>query len=273
MQSVVAQPQAAAPYLAVLSSRFRMLLQYRAVALAGIATQVIWGIIRAQIFAAFYASSTAPQPMTADQTITYLWLGQAFLLIVMFSPDAEIASMINSGHVAYEMTRPLDLYWLWFFRCLAGRAAPLLLRFLPIMLIAWIFFSMSAPASLTAAILFLVSITLGLILAAALVTLVTLSMLWTISGQGIAAMAPAFVFIASGIVVPLPLLPMAARRFLDLLPFRGLIDTPLRIYVGEMSASHAAGGILSQLLWIIVVIVVGKLALRRGLSRLVVQGG
>ena len=34
------------PYWAVLSARFRMLLQYRAAALAGLGTQVFWGLIR-----------------------------------------------------------------------------------------------------------------------------------------------------------------------------------------------------------------------------------
>ena len=38
------------PYWAMLSARFRMLLQYRMAALAGCATQVFWGWIRVMIF-------------------------------------------------------------------------------------------------------------------------------------------------------------------------------------------------------------------------------
>ena len=66
-------------YWAVLSARFRTLLQYRAAALAGLGTQVFWGLIRVMIFGAFYRSTTAPQPMTYPEVVTYVWLGQAFI--------------------------------------------------------------------------------------------------------------------------------------------------------------------------------------------------
>lgn len=41
------------PYLAILSARFRTLLQYRAAAAAGFGTQLFWGLIRMMIFEAF----------------------------------------------------------------------------------------------------------------------------------------------------------------------------------------------------------------------------
>ena len=46
------------PYRAVVSARYRMLLQYRAAAFAGLVTQCFWGAIRLMIVAAFYAAST-----------------------------------------------------------------------------------------------------------------------------------------------------------------------------------------------------------------------
>jgi len=48
------------PYLAILSARFRTLLQYRVAGLAGIGTQLFWGLIRVMIFDAFYRSTVAP---------------------------------------------------------------------------------------------------------------------------------------------------------------------------------------------------------------------
>ena len=193
------------PYFSLLAARFRTLFQYRAAALAGVGTQVFWGIIRSMIFDAFYRSSSAPQPMTREQTITYIWLGQAMLLLAMFSTENEITAMIRSGAVAYELTRPVDLYWLWYARCFSGRAAPLLMRAIPILIISGLFFGLQAPASPTAALLFVISLFNGLLLSASIVTLVTISLLWTISGQGISSLAPALIFFFSGIVIPLPL--------------------------------------------------------------------
>ena len=56
-----------APYLALLSARYRMLLQYRAAAMAGAATQLFWGFIRIMILLAFYRSSSAEPPMATTK--------------------------------------------------------------------------------------------------------------------------------------------------------------------------------------------------------------
>ena len=37
-------------YMAVVSARFRMMLQYRSAAFAGLGTQMFWGIMRVMIF-------------------------------------------------------------------------------------------------------------------------------------------------------------------------------------------------------------------------------
>jgi ABC-2 type transport system permease protein len=261
------------PYLSILVSRFQTLLQYRAAAAAGVVTQIFWGIVRMMIFDAFYRSSSMPQPLTNDQAIAYIWLGQAMLVLTILSVDADVAAMIRSGSVAYEMTRPLDLYAMWFSRALSGRAAPLLLRSIPIFMIASLFFGIASPVSVLAGTLFLFSSLLALMTAAALIALMTVTLLWTISGEGISRLAPGVIFVFSGIIVPLPLLPGWAQRVAEVLPFRGLIDTPFRLYLGEMHGASAVTALLLQAGWLIVLVVVGRLTLMRGVQRLVVQGG
>ena len=178
------------PYLAVLSARFRMLLQYRAAALAGCATQLFWGLIRVMIFEGFYLSSTAPQPMSFPQVVTYIWLGQGMLLLTMFGPDAEVRAMIQAGTIAYELVRPVRLYWLWYSRAIAARLAPLLLRAVPILIVAGVFFGMQTPASPACAALWLLSTAAAVLLTSSVATLMTISLLWTISGEGISRIAP-----------------------------------------------------------------------------------
>src|SRR5439155_16836295 len=96
-------------YAAILSARFRTLLQYRAAAAAGFGTQLFWGFIRVMIFTAFYRSSTAPQPMSLPQVVTYVWLGEATLIMLLAGVDRDVQAMIRTGTVAYELVRPLDL--------------------------------------------------------------------------------------------------------------------------------------------------------------------
>jgi ABC-2 type transport system permease protein len=262
------------PYTAILSARFRMLLQYRAAALAGIGTQLFFGLVRMMIFEAFYRSPSAgQQPMDAQQVTTYIWLGQAFLLLAMLHLDGDVATMIRTGAVAYEMVRPVDLYNLWLARAISNRTAPLMMRAAPILLISAAFGVLSPPASAESAALFAVSVALGIVLAAAFATLMTISLLWTISGEGIARLGPAIIFFFSGMVIPLPLLPAWAQPVLEALPFRGLIDVPFRIYMGHLSAQETLRSLAQQVAWVIALVALGRVLVARGTRRLVVQGG
>jgi ABC-2 type transport system permease protein len=261
------------PYLAVISARFRTLLQYRAAAFAGVVTQLFFGYIRIMIFAAFFRSSTAPQPMTYQQVISYIWLSQALLLLAMFGVEPDIAAMIRTGNVGYELARPVDLYGLWFCRCFSARVAPLLLRALPIVLIAGLFLDLQPPASAAAGAVFLLSISLSALLASAMATLLTISLMWTVSGEGITRTAPAFVFFFSGMIIPLPLFPAWSQPFIHAMPFRGLVDTPFRIYTGNMPLSEATWAMVQQASWIAALIILGRWTVSRGTSRVVVQGG
>ena len=96
------------PYLAIFAARFLMLLQYRAAALAGIATQFWFGAIMVMALTAFYGSGRGAPSITLAQAITYIWLGQAFLGLLPWNVDTEIATMMRSGNVAYERLRPVD---------------------------------------------------------------------------------------------------------------------------------------------------------------------
>lgn len=261
------------PYWAILKARFSVLLQYRAAAAAGLATQLFWGLIRVMVFDAFYRSSSTPQPMTYPEVVTYLWLIQALLLILPWGLDVEVRNMIRSGTVAYELARPTDLYWLWFTRSLALRTAPALLRATPMFVIAGLFFGLQPPASPTSALAAALSILGAVLLGCAITTLTTISLLWTIAGDGIARLLGTASMIFSGSIIPLPFFPDWAQTVLNLMPFRGLMDVPFRLYVGHLPPSQAVPAIALQLAWTAALVLIGRGILARGLKRLVVQGG
>jgi ABC-2 type transport system permease protein len=260
-------------YRAILSARFRMLLQYRAAAFAGFVTQLFWGLIRIMIFSAFYRSSNAVQPMTYEEVETYIWLGQAMFVMLPWNVDSEIRQMMRTGGVAYELLRPLDLYLLWFSRALAARTAPTLLRAIPLFTVVALFFGLRLPANWTAAAGWMLATLLAILLSSAISTLQGISLLWTISGEGIANLTFAAVLVFSGMVIPLPLFPDWAQPTIKLLPFRGLCDVPFRIYAGHIPPSAYLGELALQSAWIVGLIILGRWVLSRGMRRLVVQGG
>jgi len=261
------------PYLALLSARYRMLLQYRSAAVAGMATQVFFGFVRVMIFRGFYAAAPGDHPLSLAETTSYIWLSQAFLLVTMAGVDREIEALVRTGHVAHDLARPLDLHAHWLARLVAGRAAPITLRAVPILLFAALAGGLQPPASAGHLALAALSQALGVVLSAAIYTAVTTSLLWTVSGEGVARLAPAVVFFLGGTVIPLPLLPDGCQRLLELLPFRGLIDVPIRTYLGQLAPADIAAGLALQAGWILAFVLLGRWLAARGVHRLVVQGG
>ena len=132
-------------YLAIVAAQFRSLLQYRAAALGGLFTQIFFGLVRVMILAAFYGASSHAEPMTLPQVIGYVWLGQATLLLIPWRVDEDVAVQIRTGTVVYELTRPLDLYGLWFARSFAWRTAPVFLRMIPMFAFAMLVMPRVAP--------------------------------------------------------------------------------------------------------------------------------
>lgn len=260
-------------YSAILGARFRMALQYRASALAGFCTQLFWGLIRCMIFTAFYHSTTRPQAMSLSQAITYVWLGQAMFALLPWQVDGDVQSMVRTGTVAYEMLRPVDVYGFWFFRALAGRTAPTLLRAVPMFAVAGLFLGLKPPASIACGAAWASATVGAALLASAFTTLMSISLLWTLAGDGITRLAPSFVYVFSGMVVPLVFFPASFQPFLNALPFRDMIDVPFRIYMGQLPQSTWPGLFLQEALWIVALIAAGRFALARGLRRMVLQGG
>ena len=268
------------PYIAVVRARFGVLLQYRAAAIAGFLTQCWWGGIKVMVLTAFFTAS-AGAPMTLPQAIDYVWLGQALFTMLPWSGDPDVARMVRTGDVAYERLRPLDTYTFWYSRAVARRTANPALRAIPMLLTAGFLFrlvglsayALRPPASIGPALLFVVSIVLVIALSAAVSALIDALTVATLSDRGVTVLASPLIIVLSGSLVPLPLFPDWLQPVLRNQPFAGLMDTPFRIYSGNLAGGVAAIALLRQAVWVVTLVVAGRAVMARVMSRLQTQGG
>lgn len=259
-------------YLSIFKARFLTLFQYRAAALAGLSTQIFWGILKMMILQAFYAQGGL-QPISLEQSITFIWIGQAFLRLLPWNIDKEVEEQVKSGGVAYELIRPIDLYGLWYFRSMAMTVVPTVMRALPLFILAGLFFGLSGPNSFSSGVAFLLSLFFAFLLSSAITAAVIISLFWTLSGEGILRLLPSIVMLLSGIMVPLPLYPDWMQPFLNLQPLRGLVDIPIRLYTGIIPADQLLYYLAFQLVWTLFFVLLGKALLKIAMKRLVIQGG
>ncbi|MBS0450755.1 MAG: ABC transporter permease [Proteobacteria bacterium] len=266
-------------------SRFLQMLQYRAAALAGFATQCWWGGIKVMVFAAFYGSAAAGgggiAPMSLAQAVTYTWLAQGLFALLPWLGDSEVALSARTGAVAYDRLRPVDVYALWFARSMGWIAARVLPRLalmfvfaalaLPLLgLRAW---AWQLPADLAAALAFGVSLVLALLLSTSMVMLLNVATVAALNERGINAFVAPVVIVFSGNLLPLALLPESWQVLLLVQPLAGVMDIPARLYFGLLSGPQAWAGLGLQCFWIGATVLLGRAAMARTMNRLEVQGG
>lgn len=270
------------PYRKFLEIRFQSLVQYRAAAWGGFICQFFWGLILIMVMRAFYASANLPHPpMTLAATVSYIWLGQAFLGMLPWNVDRDMMLMVEDGSLCYEMLRPLDLHSYWFIRALSLRFTTMFLRVIPQLIFSalilpllglneWVLHLPQVVAVYPA---WLLSVTLALLLSAAITTTINITLIWSISGTGTSHLIGALVTLLSGMVVPLPFYPDRWQAILKYQPFHGLVDAPNRIFTGDITLKEAPLEWGLQLFWILFFILLGRLLVKAGQKRMTVQGG
>lgn len=258
-------------YISIFRVYFISTLQYRSAAFAGILTQFAWGSMLVLMFTAFFEANPDAFPMGLSQVTDYIWLQQAFLnLFALWMFDQTIFSSVTDGLVSYELVRPIHLYNNWFTKNLAMRTARTVLRCLPPLIIALMIpepygLSMSNQFSL-----FIITLSLSVLLVIAFLMLIYISTFYLLSSTGIRTLVMTLGNFLTGGIIPIPFLPKAWQTVIEWTPFGLMQNIPLRIYSGDLTDSRL---VILQVLWLIILVVIGKLFMNHALSRVVIQGG
>lgn len=269
--------KAARKYLTYFRMRFIGGLQYRAAALAGISTQFAWGFLNILLFKALREANPAAFPMEFAELSAYIWLRQAFLAMMnAWTYDGELLDMISGGSIAYELARPVDIYWFWMTRTMSTRFSRAALRCMPILIVAAFLpapYGLTLPPNPIQGIFFVITLLLASFCVNAFTMLVYISCFYTVNSQGIRLAATTVADFLSGGYIPLVFMPSSLRTVIEYSPFGAMENLPFRIYSGNIAGGEMAKFVLLQILWCLILFIIGKLWLSKSLRRVVVQGG
>lgn len=264
-------------YFSYFKLRFITHLAYRAAAWAGIATQVFFGFVYIMVYIAFYESGSSSLPMELPQLITYIWLNQSLLSLVnLFYKDQELFNLVKTGNIAYELIRPKNLYFMWYFKIIGERLSKVILRSVPFLIFLILLpepYKISLPASFPHFILFLLTMTIGTLLMTAIVSLYPIITTHTLNEKGVVGVIITISDIFSGLVVPIPFFPKFLQVISKCMPFQYVSDLPFRIYVGNIGLTEGTYGLIIQIIWLVLLIGLGYFLMNKSLKKVVVQGG
>jgi ABC-2 type transport system permease protein len=157
-----------------------------------------------------------------------------------------------------------------------ARLSAVLLRFLPVTIIAILLpapYKLYPPISIYSFIVFLISLLISSLLVTSISILIHIIAIFTLDEKGIMAFIMVIGDLFSGCTVPLTFFPKLLKKIAYILPFRYIADTPFRIYSGNVGIDLAIKYIFIQIIWIILLYIIGNLLMNNVLKKATVQGG
>lgn len=260
-------------YVAVARTAFRRQLIYRWANLAGLCTNIFWGVIMTAVFTGLYRSRPIAAGYDLRDTLTYWWLVQSMTMLVLTFGWYDLLLTIRSGEVASDLSKPCDFFWYWFSREAGRDVYYLLFRGLPTYAAGMLLFGIATPSRVGDWLAFALSLLLGASLGIAYRFIANLAAFWIVEGRAVANMSYAVALFFTGSYMPIAFLPAPVRAVVEWLPFSGMMNVPAEIFAGKLGGAALALAFAQQVLWLAVLTVGARLLTILATRRVVVQGG
>jgi ABC-2 type transport system permease protein len=261
-------------FAALVGAGFRRWATYRQAALAGLFTNIVFGVMIYSLMTAVAADGRRPGGYDAAQLATYVWVGQGILSVVHVWNWNELADRIRSGNVTADLLRPIDPFEAFLAADLGRAAYSVLARMLVPVLVGAFVFSMYLPQRPYTWPLFALSLAFATVISFTLRYLVNLGAFWLLDVRGLNAIWLLASGVFAGAWFPLRFLPEWAQVLLWFgTPFPGLYQIPLDVLVERPDPALQWGGVALQLGWMVVLVALTRRVQRSATNRLVIQGG
>jgi ABC-2 type transport system permease protein len=268
---------ASSAYVEFAKRAFAREATYRVQVFTRIGSVLLRVFLLGTLWTALYRNNGAKEGISLHAMITYATLALLLDLIYGVNGAYVIRQKIREGSIAIDFMRPISVP-LYVFADTLGQTGFALVQIVPALLLslpllALIDARMGGPASLGAALAFVLSVALGFVLNFFIDLVMATATFWTMEIFGIQIMVQFISSLLSGSLVPLYFFPHVLQSFVFALPFAGLYNAPLSIYIGKWQGAEIAVGLAQQVFWV-AVFWFGAIAFWRAAERrVVVQGG
>lgn len=256
----------------IIAGAVRLAFAYRARIVTTALLLVVEIFLLRKIWTAVYDGQSSVDGLSLDALIVYLTLVNLQMFMMVMHVPQEMYFRIRTGVVFFDFVRPTG-YLRLMLGFQAGNSAGQFLLLLPVIPVALLVGSMSAPAGGWAGAGYVISLVLGYGIAMCLSLIIGMAAFWTLEIGGIALFYRLVSQFFAGTMIPLAFFPGPLRVVADLLPFRFLGYVPAAIYVGVIDGAEMATTLAIQAVWAVALGGLLWLVWRRAQHRLVVQGG
>ena len=252
---------------------FQRYMTYRAAAMAGLATNLFFGLLRAAILLALYGDRQEVEGYTIAGIITYTGLTQAVIAYLSLFGWYDLMMSVYNGDVGSDLLKPMSYFRFWLAQDLGRATVNFLLRGVAVMVIYAFMFDLVYPRTAVQILALLITIILSWLLSFAWRFLINLAAFWTPNARGIGRFGYMLVWFFSGFLMPLRFLPEWVQTIAYFTPFPHFMNTVVDVYLGILTGEALFLTLLIQTAWAVGLVLVGQLVLRTAVKRLVILGG
>ncbi|MEW5871397.1 MAG: ABC-2 family transporter protein [Chloroflexota bacterium] len=246
---------------------------YRAATFAGLLTNFFFGLLRAAVMVALYGARQEVEGISLAGAITFTGVSQATIAFLSLFSWFDLIRSVYTGQVGADLLKPMNYFMFWMAQDLGRALVNILLRGATIMIFYAMFFDITTPQTASQWLGLAAAICLAWMVGFAWRFLVNLASFWTPNAVGIARLFFSLSWFMSGFLMPLRFLPEWFQRLCYLTPFPYTVNVILETYLGVLSGPALVRALLGQAAWIVALVLAGRLVLRAGVRRLVIQGG
>lgn len=222
-----------------------------------------------------WLAATAGEPIggyTPGEFVSYYLTLVLVNQITYSQANWTMGDVIREGSLNFWLTKPMPAIWNLISSEAAGKTVTLVFVF-PIVVILALVLRPELDSSFLHAMLALTSLALAWALRFLWGYWLALLAFWSSRADGLLAVQDALVFVFSGILAPVALLPGNLERLARTLPFHYMVGFPVEILVRGPETSEIAAGFATQLSWLAVALALSFLLWRLGLRRYSAVGG
>ncbi len=211
-----------------------------------------------------YGGFTEIRGMTFSNLVIYYALTIIIATLTYSSVIEDLPVRIKKGKFAIDLVQPMNIIKRYLSEYFGYKLMTLFFQVLPLVVLMLLLVRPSV--SVVNLILFVVSVAFACVISFLLWLCIALLAFWMKEVQGVAMAVWGVTNMLRGSVVPLVFFPQAVQTALSYMPFPYMAFVPIQIFLGKLSFAGALGALVIQIFWVVVMLLIAKFMLSRGVK-------
>lgn len=248
-------------------------IAYRSSFIINISSSLFAALSLFYLWHAIFNGRTDMNGYSWNQMKTYLLITFITNTLLSWYSETAISKKILDGSVAMDLLKPLDFKLARLAETIGSSILESMVAVIFGCVILLVYKGILLPANMLTWLSFIVSLLLSVMTKFSIIYIFSLFCFWTSSHMGLAVARAAITNFFSGALIPLAFFPGWLERFALLLPFKGIVYIPASIYLGQLQGMGVVRAFAFQIIWLIILNLLGKLMWTWAIRQVTIFGG